>query len=341
MSRRIVAPGFDTACLTLFALMLLAVVLLQYSARRTLLSRLLLIGLPVVLFLVIIGAPAKMLIERAYPASQSARYNLSFDPSPLRREAGSDQPLSLLDSNVVLSLPVQLRGLPMGDRFKGIGVAIEIDRPQGFHWSSHYQEVGADLNAANPDQKIDIFMPLSIFNRIRDTSLNLRLNLAVVKYQTEPTQSFTAESPGFASPGRGNCPLLRDGLAASCLYPLRLPAPIDLSAQISELPCFNSADNTSHTAHSFVGMDTSYIAFDFDPVATSQMHFWRDPSEKGPPHSVYICPGSAVTLTPHIIAGRERLSFNEREIVLASYVRHLMGKRLAPATIVPQQPEQP
>ena len=330
MSRRIVAPGFDTVCLTFFALMLLAVVLLQYAARRTLLSRLLLIGLPALVFLVVIGAPAKMLIERAYPASQSKPYNFSFDPNPLRRETDSDQPLNLLGRNVVLSLPVQLRGLPMGVRLKGSGVAITIDTPQGFHWSSHYQEVGADLNAADPDQKIDILLPLSVFNRIRDTPVNLGLSLAVVKYQTEATQSLIAEFPGFASPGRGKCPLLPDGLTTSCLYPLRLPPPIDLSAQVSDLPCLSPAGTATHLAHSVIGMDTSYIAFDFDPVATSQMNLWRDPSEKIPPHAVYICPGSAVTLTPHVIAARERLSFSQQDIVLASYARHLMRKRLTP-----------
>jgi hypothetical protein len=335
LSRRIMAPGFDAICLTVFALMLLAVILLQYSLRRTLPSRLLAIGVPAFLFVIIVGAPAKLLIEHAYTTSAATPYNLSFDPNPLRKESGSEQPLDLLDGNVILSVPVQLRGLPAGVRLKGIGAAIEIDTPEGFHWSSHYQQVGADFNGGNPDQTIDIFMPLSVFHRIGDTSVNFRLNLAVVKYQTEATQPFIAKFPGFASPGRGNCPLLPDGLAASCLYPLRLPASIDLSAQISELPCFDSASITSHTAHTFVGMDTSYIAFDFDPVATSQMNFWRDPSEKTPPHNVYICPGSAVTLIPHIIVGRERLSFNQQNILLASYVRHLMGKRSAPVTVVP------
>ena len=113
------------------------------------------------------------------------------------------------------------------------------------------------------------------------------------------------------------------------------------SAQVSDLPCLSPAGTASHLAHSFLGMDTSYIEFDFDPVATSQMNLWRDPSEKVPPHAVYICPGSAVTLTRHVIAARERLSLNQQDIALASYARHLMGKRLAPATIVRRQPEQP
>jgi len=269
--------------------------------------------------------------ERSAPGIATSSQTVNYPASWLLPETGA---------SMVRFIHSQADTEPVHDQIAA-HFPIEIDTPQGFHWFSHYQQVGSDFNAVNPYQTLDIFMPLSVFNRIGDTSVNLRLSLAIVKYQTEATRSFIAELPGFASPGRGNCPLLPDGLAASCLYPLRLPAPVDLSAQISELPCLDSASITSHPAHSFVGMDTNYIAFDFDPVATSQMNFWRDLSEKSPPHDVYICPGSAITLTPHIIADRERLSFNQQEVVLASYARHLSGKRLAPATSVPRQSEQP
>ncbi len=132
MSRRIAAPGFDIACLTFAALVLVAVVLLQYALRRTRLSRLFLAGLPIILLLVVLAAPARMLIERAYPANpQSQPYILAFDPDPLRQQPGSERPLAV-DRNIIISLPVQLKGLPSGVRLKGMGAALEVETAQGF-----------------------------------------------------------------------------------------------------------------------------------------------------------------------------------------------------------------
>jgi hypothetical protein len=342
MNHRIEAPDAQSAYLTLFAAALIAVILLQYSGRRTLLSRLVLVCLPVSLVLIALGAPAKAIIERAYPASQSKSYRLAFDPTPVVQQRGMDQPL-VIDRDVIISLPVNLTGLPAGVRMKGVGVAIEIDTPQGFHWWSHYEAGGADFTETNSHADIDIFMPLSTFNRIRNTPVDLRLNIAFVKFQTEASQTLQSEAEGFASPGRGNCLLLPGGQVTSCLYPLRVPPPIDLSAQVSDIPCLDSSTATTRLANTFVGNDQNALAFDFDPVATSHLRLLADSEKNTPPHAASLCPGTPITLTPHFIAGRERLSFSQKGIVLSSYVRHHMQSDPAHAAPVPEPstPQQP
>jgi hypothetical protein len=323
MSRRIAAPGFDIACLTLTALILVAVVLLQYVLRRTRLSRLLLASLPIFLLLVVLAAPARMLIERAYPATpQSQPYSLAFDADPLRQQPGSDQPL-IFDRNIVISLPVQLKGLPSGIRLKGMGAALEVETAQGFRWSSHYQLVSADLNANYPNPTVDVLMPLSVFDRIRSTPVNLLLNIVFVRFETGEARTVPAHSPGFASPGDGICPVFSDGILASCLYPLRLPPSVDLSADVSDLPCLDPNRGPNRVGQTFVGSDENYLAFDFDPVATSQVRLWKQENRPSLPRPAYLCPGATVTLRPQRIAGRERLSISQREIVLGLYAKHI------------------
>ena len=323
MSRRIAAPGFDIACLAFAALVLVTVVLLQYALRRTRLSRLLLSGLPIILLIVVLAAPARVLIERAYPISSLTQpYSLAFDPDPLRRQPGSEEPL-VVDRNIVISLPIQLKGLPSGVRLKGIGVALELETAQGFRWSSHYQLVNADLNADYPNPTVDVLMPLSVFDRIRSTPVNFLLNIVFVRFETEDAQTVPAQFPGFASPGNGICPVFSDGTINSCLYPLRFPAPVELSAEVSDLPCLDSNRGPNRVAQSSVGSDQDYLAFDFDPVATSQVRLWKQQNRPSLPRPAYLCPGATVTLRPQRVVSRERLSISQQEIVLGPYAKHL------------------
>ena len=323
MGRRIAAPGFDIACLTFAALVLVAVVLLQYALRRTRLSRLFLAGLPIILLLVVLAAPARTLIERAYPASsQSQPYSLAFDPDPLRQQPGSERPLAV-DRNIILSLPVQFKGLPSDVRLKGMGAALEVETAQGFRWASHYQRVNATINADYANPTVDILMPLSVFDRIRSTPVNFLLNIVLVRLETGEAQTMPAQFPGFASPGDGTCPVFSDGTITSCLYPLRLPAPIDLNAEVSDLPCLDSNRGPNRVGQSFLGSDEDYLAFDFDPVATSQVRLWEQENRPSLPRPAYLCPGATVTLRPQRIVGRERLSVSQQEVVLGPYAKHL------------------
>lgn len=132
-----------------------------------------------------------------------------------------------------------------------------------------------------------------------------------------------AHFPGFASPGDGICPVFSDGTTTSCLYPLRLPAPIELNAEVSDLPCLDSNRGPNRVGQSFVGSDEDYLAFDFDPVATSQVRLWKQQNRPSLPHPAYLCPGATVTLTPQRIVSRGRLSISQQEVVLGPYAKHL------------------
>ncbi len=330
-SRRALAPGTETAFLTLFAILLLALILLQYATRRTRLSRLLLAAVPVLLLLLTLLVPTRQLIERAFPPAVASE-SLTFDPDPNRQEPGPANSPLVFDQSVMLSLPVHLTGLPPGTRLKGNAVSLAIRTPDGFHWTSPYQQTGADLYAGFDRPTIPVGLPIAVFNRIRNTPVDLDLSIALTRYSTQPSQATTVTLPTFGAPGRGICPV-SNGSVSSCLYPLRLPAPIDIKAQVIDQPCqlrTGLGENPHAPAPSkasirdiatFIGSDDDYLAFDLDPVDTSPLRLWSDFGGVSAPRPAYLCSGAPLTFTPHLVAGRERLTLTQHAVTLGPYAR--------------------
>lgn len=341
MSHRFLAPGILTTALILLTLANLAVILLQYARRRTRLARITLAALPAVLLILILAAPARLLIERAFPSTApSPQTTLLFDPDPARRQPESNQPpLVFADGYIILSLPVQIPGLPPGLRLKGQAVSLTLSSPSGLHWTSPYQGVNADLSTRNARPFIDVVIPAAIFNRVRNTPADLRLSLAVDRSTTGAPRTVTANLPAFAVPGRGLCLVTSLGITSNCLFPLRPPAPIDLSLQTSDQPCGSTTPATIRPQTTSTGSDDTFLRFDLDPIVTNPLHLWIDRERTGNIQPTYLCPGTPVTLNAHTVVGQERLTLTAPAVVLAPYARHQMTRADGQTTITPQPQE--
>jgi len=341
MSHRFLASGILTTALILLTLANLAVILLQYARRRTRLARITLAALPAVLLAFILLAPARLLIERAFPSTApSPQTTLLFDPDPARRQPDSNQPpLVFPDGYIILSLPVQIPGLLPGLRLKGKAISLTLDSPSGLHWTSPYQGVDADLSTRNARPSIDVAIPAAVFNRFKNTPADLRLSLAVDRSTTGVPRTVTANLPAFATPGRGLCLVTSLGITSNCLFPLRPPPPIDLSLQTSDQLCGTPIPATIRPQTTFVGTDDTFLRYDFDPVVTSPLNLSIDRERTGNTRPAYLCPGTPVTLTPHTVVGQERLTLTQPAVVLASYARHQMTRADGQPITTPQPQE--
>lgn len=325
--RRMMPPHLELLCAILFSAVLAATLLFQYATRRTRAARISLIGLPLVLLLVVLLAPAKTLIDRTYTALPPASTpRLAFDPDLVRQEPGSGPPIRYED-NVLLALPAQQTGIPPGLRFKAKGIAVTIDTAQGFHWTSPFLETGTDLSAARNNPVVEFLLPASVFDRIRDTPVELHLQIAGLVYETEAPVTVAASLPSFAAPGRGLCPLYPEGIASNCRYALRLPAVIDFSADVSDHLCdidpapASTPSNGRLVAKNFIGSDDNNLAFDFDPVVTTPFQLALAKSTPEHFEPAYLCPGAPVTFTPHQLTQHGQLSFNIPNLILAPYAK--------------------
>lgn len=338
MSHRFLAPGILTTALILLTLANLAVILLQYARRRTRLARITLAALPAVLLILILAAPARLLIEHAFPSTAlSPQTTLLFDPDPARRQPDSNKsPLVFSDGYIILSLPVQIPSLPPGLRLKGQAISLTLDTPSGLHWTSPYQGVDADLSTRNAHPAIDVPIPADIFNRFKNTPADLHLSLAVDRSTTGAPQMVTANLPAFATPGRGLCLVTSLGIPSNCLFPLRPPAPIDLSLQTSDQPCGSTTPATIRPQTTFTGTDDTFLRFDFDPVVTSPLNLSIDRERTGNTRPAFLCPGTPVTVTPHTVVGHQRLTLTAPAVILAPYARHQMTRADGQTTITPE-----
>ncbi len=347
LGRRTLAPGLDTVLLTLFAALLLAIILFQYGTRRARLARPLLAAVPAMILLLILIAPNRRLIEHAFPTASNAAEQLSFDADPNREEPGPAGQLLLVNGSVILNLPVLSRGLPPGTRLKGKAVSIDIRTPDGFHWTSPFEDTGADLYGGSERPSVDVLLPLSVFNRIRNTPVDLGLTLALNRFSTQAPQTIAAAQPAFPVPGRGTCPLADEGSVPNCLFPLRLPAPIDTKVRVADQPCLLArgenpgalAQPKVTTISRFLGSDDDHLAFDLDPVDTSPLNLTFDPNSTGMAQPAYLCPGAPLTFTPHLFAGRERLAFTQHAVTLGLYAKsHALAN---PSHVPPVPPNAP
>ncbi len=341
MSHRFLAPGILNTALILLTLANLAVILLQYARRRTRLARITLAALPAVLLILILAAPARLLIEHAFPSNApSPQTTLLFDPDPARRQPDSNQPpLVFPDGYIILSLPVQIPGLPPGLRLKGKAISLTLDTPSGLHWTSPYQGVDADLSTRNAHPAIDVPIPGDIFNRFKNTPADLRLSLAVDRSTTAAPQTVTANLPAFAVPGRGLCPVVSFGVTSNCLFPLRPPAPIDLSLRISDQLCGTPIPATIRPQTIFTGTDDTFLRYDLDPIVTSPLHLSIERERTGNTRAAYLCPGTPVTLNAHTVVGHQRLTLTAPAVILAPYARHQMTRADGQTTITPEPQE--
>ncbi len=343
LDKRMLAPGIETLCAILFCAALAAILLLQYATRRTRISRALLLGLPILLLLIVLLAPAKPLIEHTYTAlSGSFTPTLALDRDPLREEPGSGPPL-LFESYRLLSLPLQQAGIFPGLRFKTQGIAVTIYAPDGFHWSSpFFKNSGTDLSAETGNPAINLLIPAPVFDRIRDLPVDLHLQIAVLVYATDPPVTASASSPSFAAPGGGLCALLPGGIVPNCRYALRLPTPIDLSAEVSDHFCdldgtrgpsgngpVRAPPNPQHQiARTFIGSDDTPLAFDFDPVATTPINLVLPSSTPDHFLPAFLCPSSPVTFTPHRLLSHSQIVFDVRHLVLAPFAKRQRSSAL-------------
>ena len=329
LNNRIYALDIHIVITVLAAMILLTVVLLQYARRRTLISRLVLIGLPILLAIVALGASAKMLVEREYPVAMN-KYVTGVDLNPLKQQPTSGVPYTD-GGEVRLNLPILLRGVPSGTGLDWKGVSMSLAAKDGFHWSLPYSALGGSTTVSNTSFW-EVRLPVAVFERIMNTPVNVSISVLVQEDRNSDLQTLTAEEPGFAVPGRGLCPVGAEGLSGSCRYPLRMPPPTQFSAQVLDKPCLESNGATRSVVKTYVNGNQDYMAYDFDPVTISQLRLELPTGKPGVSTPGYLCPGSQISLVPRLLAGRERFSFSQSDVVLGPYVRRMGMKANAPGT---------
>jgi hypothetical protein len=284
----------------------LAATFLQYARRRTAVARGLMIAAVAAAVIVSVTPPPDALVFLRYPAGQTA-ITLAFDPAPARKETATYEPLS---DEIPLNFPLQMEGVPDGDKIIADGVKLHIEAPEGKVWDSAWQ---IDyLWHTGSRASIGASVDRNYFDALKWVPLKARVTIAMAMMETRNESRFTVSRVPFVIPDVGHCSygtLLGDP-NLKYLAPFRSPFPSIMRVVKFGPDCITASGKTPSDwrdqiedrlipAFEFnIGAQPSYLEnIRLDPVAAGWINF---------PFSTYVgfkwsaqgkaCPGTEMVI---------------------------------------------
>jgi hypothetical protein len=221
------SPGSGLITPVLEIVLCAAAVLLQFSLRKTWLSRSLLIAFPVLLCAIAFLAPDQWMINRAYPvAGASAPVQFTHSPSVLRpTDSGSLIGSNNMNGNKTyrIRVPLELSGISAGDGIASEGVRATIEAPDGFHWSSKWQSAYIKYLPGDQFGSADITVPSAVYDKYKSTPVTVHLELAMTQIKAARATTVPLSQQEVQVPEFGLCTWVKDLGMINCRSAVRMP----------------------------------------------------------------------------------------------------------------------
>jgi hypothetical protein len=334
---RMAPPHLSAAMAILFLALLGSVLVYQYAVRRTDHARIALAAIPLIIFIAMILLPTNLLIHANYrPLDTSAGLRLTPIPDGLRPHPDSAIPLQTFRNSVLLLIPMQVAGIDENSLYRIDGYAATIDGPNGFHWTSPWQAAGNDqINASTPATGAQIPMSLDVYQKIRNTPVNVHLTLALDHLKVGAPYTVTATQSPFPIPGRGLCSFesvpgsADDAAYPVCRFPFEQPDNTFISAPMSVSSCASAPSAAGRGNFGSGGQ-----SFSFDPVQTVPLNLRT--GDPDPQHRYLLCPSTKIAIFQAQRQGRNVATLDLQATKLDGY-----AERLNPPAAVRQRPQAP
>lgn len=289
------------------------VVGVQFVARRSALSRTMLLALPLVLLLYAGIFSSSAVVNHTYPApapSEPAPFSIS-----VRQDAPKTESLSaVLTKNgkkVEVFIPIKISSGAEDVVWIVSGVNVWI-QSQGVDWRSGWQGMNMGYYRSGHNGGVRFAMSRAIFDRIQTMPATLHLTLALLQARRASVWSVPVYEQDFTVPGFGICtpniifPDSAPQIAQiSCRYPLRQPTLTLVQAAWSQSPCPTAGTEASGWTGNAPG-EFGISPVDENPVWFSQIY---ETGLKGPTATPHICPGTPITFTLYKYIGRQQWEF--------------------------------
>jgi hypothetical protein len=272
----------------------------QYAKRRTFNSRVAFIVI-VVLFVVLLygfscahfGSPVRAMISNQYPTSSEASLRLVMLSKPVPY-GDRDVDMRVPRGFVEVKLPVRLEGLPSEYKLHDANISYTIDA-EGFQYTSPWQPANVGLDVTS------FLMPKKISERVAARNVHLYLELLGERLRPGTSHDIPATAR-FNVPQNGRCVLNRGGL--TCGYAFRMLVPTRIEAVSGGPGCEATGSNRPSYAALRVIPDGGRA----DPIVEQEVHFENK-----------ICPGSRLTFSEYLPAGKFRVGLDLSSIDVAEY----------------------
>lgn len=304
-----------------------AAILTQYIYRRTRLSRLFVASGSLLIFLVILFAPYERIIANQYPLPTQnhplpARFSL--DPNLSFAHTRGEQPNSYTDE-VSLEIPVQIEGLANKSVVQIRGIKLDLDLPNGEHWSSHWHSVYHTFSIGRGHDWPGLQMKKAFFNRIKDSRVRAHVSLGLNLFEVGSVTQVPMPRDRLSLPGGGRCLNDLSDSSLRCFAALQQPHPLFVVAELPNGDCPVSREATSEawsrSPATFADLNRdSTPDLDLTPVqqftiSLSRFYRFEDHEVRLP-----ICPGTPLLVSTPQFRYSVRAEIDLGEVNLMNYV---------------------
>ena len=304
---------------SLFFLVFLVVIVMQYATRRTWRSRGLLLVLPFLAIACSLAWPIQTIVRHLYPplaAPEQPPVQLTFDPDPDRQNTVN---ASHERTRIDLYLPLTVSGISSDTSVQNQAVQVSLESPNGLRWHSKWQNVS---NYYRPDTSrsfIDIPIDEKFLDRAKSTPVTVTLTFALVHLHAgTPVTSPTADQDFPLAGGICSFPNALSSYP-ECRFAMTGPELAFVTARWTDGQCSQTAPSAvpGTLASTWVGtIDPSPAQFGLDPVKMKPLIFPYPPDTR---HPNSICPGTPITATPYSVVRRLQTSIAIPNVDLMKY----------------------
>lgn len=302
------------------ALLLLAVcataVVVQYARRRTAISRMILLALPVALTVLVLltahgSGPAHPFSDPTYaPLASGATPPVELTYAPDEKHTFY---VSKGENPVGVRIPIRITGMA-ADRavIAGAYPKVTITGADGFVWSENTSEFYPEKMMPTSRWTHDGFhIPRTIYDRLKTGPVTIALSFALSELQATKSVRMTMPMPGqdvrVAEYGVCSHKYVHQAMI-TCRTALREPPLTYASADWQETPCAAGQTELDQVRGDYwAGMaDADPAEFGISPILSTFFAFMPDLNNAT--GGKYLCSGSMITFTQYRLVGRMQTS---------------------------------
>jgi hypothetical protein len=305
----------------------ITVILLQYIRRRTLLSRLVILGTIALIVLVLVFTPYERIIRHNYPLATKDHplpARLTFDPS-LSFAHEQKQPGGWIEDEIQLELPFQVADLDAKSIVQIQAIRLDLELPGGRRWTSHWHSLSNVLSYGRTRTWPGISIEKRLYDKIKDTPVKAHVSLGMRSFRLRGATPVTVVGDRTSLPGNAQCV---DDMSLNwlrCFSALRRPKPVFIVAELPNAECRVAREATAD--ESWAASPATYYDlasdsgpdFDLSPVqdfsiGLSRFYFFEDHEIRLP-----VCSGTRLLVSKPELQYAVRDEIDLGEIALANY----------------------
>ena len=325
----------------------IAVVLLQYTRRKTLLSRLVILGTIALMVLVLLLTPYERILTRhTYPLATKdhplpAKFTLDRTLTFAHQQR---QPGRWVEEQVPLELPFQVADLDDKSVVQLEAIKLDLELSGGRRWTSHWHALSNVISPGRTRTWPGVSMEKKLYDEIQDTPVKGHVTLGMRWFRLGAATSVNVVGDRISLPGNVQCvdDITMDWLR--CFSVLKRLKPVFIAAELPNPECRVTKEATaeepwaaSPATYSDLQADSG-PEFDFNPVqdfsiVLSRFYFYEDHEIRLP-----ICAGTRLLLSKPELQYSVRDEIDLGEITLANYHATFPRKVIPPAQRPPREP---